>query len=73
MKRNVADTEQTSTTPLTTTMVHGQLVYFDRDPSLWLAHTIPRASYHLTEPTLLAASMPLVMFGLATMGFFTAN
>ena len=54
-------------------MVHGQLVYFDRDPSIWLTHTIPTASYRPMEPALLATSMALVMAGLATVEFFTPN
>jgi hypothetical protein len=54
-------------------MVHSQLVFFDRDPSLWLTHTIPRASYGFAEPALLATRMALSMAGLATLVFFSCR
>ena len=54
-------------------MVHGQLVFFDRDPSLWLTHTTPRASYGFTEPALLATGMALGVASLATLVFFSCG
>lgn len=59
--------------PPTTTMVLGQLVFFDRDPSLWLTHITPKTSRGFAEPALPAPGMALVLVGLATVGFFTSN
>ncbi len=54
-------------------MVHSQLVFFDRDPSLWLTHNTPRASYGFNEPAILAARLALSMASLATLVFLSCN
>jgi hypothetical protein len=48
-------------------MVHSQLIFFDRDPSLWSTHTIPGASNGFTEPALLATRVALGMAGLSVL------
>ena len=57
----------------TTTMVHSQLVFFDRNSFLWVTHTVPRASHVYTRTTLLATSQALSTAGLATVMFFSSN
>ena len=52
-------------------MVHSQLVFFDRDPSLWLTHNIPPHGF--TEPALLAARLALGMASLAALVFISCN
>ena len=68
LKTNVVDAHRQPTT-----MVHRQPVSFDRDPYLWLTHTVPSASHARTEPTLLATRVALSTAGLATVTFFSSN
>ena len=54
-------------------MAHNQLVFFDRDPPLWLTHTVPRASHAFTESALLASRVAFSMAGLATVMLFSSD